>query len=393
MRGARIAASTLRRMHIILDSNVYAADYRMSGVSFRTLFEYIRRTESSLVLPRLVREEVVVDYGRRLKAEAKAFEDVWNKYRHVDPGGHRERFQKPNLKHAMVDLRRRLMKPTDAVAPIYVGETTGVSVDEVFMRGVRRTRPANEQGEELRDVVIWLWAIAYSNSLLSPTAFISNDSAFWTKEGVHPDIQRDLLGSPLMSIYRSIDDFAKQHAPAPTPATPEWLSSHFHIQAVEGQLIDRAARELAEIGATRDLTLGRYSLTGGEVYDVAPQTQFAELQFDLVFKFVFLGGRERPFDRSFYGTPSLPLTPLGMGGGYLANVNRMLTPTDLQPDDASFLNWTATAKAAPQSRELQCDAKTKISVRIRGSEPSEASIDRFSLDRMKLQLDLYRSRS
>ena len=143
-------------MHIILDANIYAADYRMKGVAFQSLFEYMRRSESKLVLPRVIREEVVIGYGRRLKSETKAFEEAWRKYRHVDLSDAVPRFQKPDGGNEMRKLRKKLMEPTVGLDPIYVPELTGGFLQEAFMRGIHRTRPANDSGEELRDVILWL---------------------------------------------------------------------------------------------------------------------------------------------------------------------------------------------------------------------------------------------
>src|SRR6202051_2785363 len=141
-------------MFIILDSNIYASDYRMKGVAFQTLFDYMRKTESRLVPPRIIREEVIADYGRRLKSESKDIAELWNRYRHLnldrDPG----KFRVPDALNEMKTLRRMMMKPSDGVKPVYVAETANVSTDEVFMRGVRRIRPSNANGEELRVVII-----------------------------------------------------------------------------------------------------------------------------------------------------------------------------------------------------------------------------------------------
>src|ERR1035437_10942034 len=178
-------------MHIILDSNIYAADYRMKGVAFQSLFEYMRRTESQLVLPRVIREEVVVDYGRRLKKDAKEFEEVWRRYHHLDLSDTVPHFQKPDGKRRMKELRQKLMKPMDGVVPIYVPEITGAFIQEAFMRGIHRTRPANDNGEELRDVILWLWVLDYANNVDAVT-FMSDDGGFWAADGVHPDIDRDL---------------------------------------------------------------------------------------------------------------------------------------------------------------------------------------------------------
>jgi hypothetical protein len=270
---------------IILDSNIYASDYRMKGLAFQALFDYMRKTASRLVLPRIIREEVVSDYGRRLKRESKAIAELWNRYRHLnldrDPG----KFRDPDVPYKMKTLRRMMMKPSEGVKPIYVSETENVSIDEVFMRGVGRVRPSNANGEELRDVIIWLWSLAYCKAANTSTAF---------KDGVHADIERDLHANNLMSLYRSIDDFAKRHSPAPVEATLEWVSNNFHIQDVERQLIDRVGASLRLSGTVRNIALEKSEFAGGSVYEVAPGTQFAELRFDLVFGFDYLEQQFNP---------------------------------------------------------------------------------------------------
>src|SRR5882762_4520844 len=105
-------------MHIILDANIYAADYKLSGVAFKTLFDYIRRTESRLVLPRIIREEVVCGFGRRLKKESKDFLEAHRRYNLVDIDDNRSKFHKPDIRKAMNRLRRKLMKPSDEVTSL-----------------------------------------------------------------------------------------------------------------------------------------------------------------------------------------------------------------------------------------------------------------------------------
>jgi hypothetical protein len=124
------------------------------------------------------------------------------------------------------------------------------------------------RGEELRDVIIWLWVLSYSDSAGTSVAFISDDSGFWTKdEGVHPDIERDLISKDgRVSIYRSIDDFAKQHAPAPKAATQEWALEHVSIPSIEPEILQKATADLGNRlrGGVRDLRL-----EGSEFIEVA----------------------------------------------------------------------------------------------------------------------------
>jgi len=245
-------------MHIILDANIYAADYRMQGVSFQALFEYMRRTNSKIVLPHAIREEVVADYGRRLKSESKEFGQIWNRYRHLDLGGDPGVFKKPNITYEMKVLRQKLMKPMEGVTPLYVPELKGTFIEQAFMRGVTRTRPANGDGEELRDVIIWLWALEYCASASAEVAFISADSGFWEGDHIHPQVQKDTQSkNGRIAIYRSIPDFLQQHAPAPVTATQQWVEQNFQVQAIEAQLIDRAWRELSAQfrGEVRDVAI------------------------------------------------------------------------------------------------------------------------------------------
>jgi len=376
-------------MFIILDSNIYASDYRMKGVAFQTLFDYMRKTESRLVPPRIIREEVIADYGRRLKSESKDIAELWNRYRHLnldrDPG----KFRVPDALNEMKTLRRMMMKPSDGVKPVYVAETANVSTDEVFMRGVRRIRPSNANGEELRDVIIWLWSLAYCKATNSPTAFITQDSGFWSKDGIHADMERDLHTNSLMSLYRSIDDFAKQHSPAPVEAAPDWISANFRIQEVEHQLLDRVGASLRLRGIVRNIALEKPEFAGGSVYDVARSTQFAELQFSLVFGFDYFEQRVNPMQSR------LGLGGWGLGGvgfsrppSYLENLNnysqRNLSGIDPKPELEAL---------AQTPRRIKCEAQAQISVRVRKNQPLEMSVDKFKLDWWKLQTEIFRQTS
>src|SRR5712672_81844 len=58
-------------MDVLLDSNAYLSDIRMESIRFKNLFDYLRRTKCSLVLPRLVREETIAKYRHLLEVQAK----------------------------------------------------------------------------------------------------------------------------------------------------------------------------------------------------------------------------------------------------------------------------------------------------------------------------------
>lgn len=368
-------------MHIILDSNIYAADYRMMGVAFQSLFEYLRLTESRLVLPRVVREEVVIGYGRRLKQESNRFEDAWRRYRHVDLGDSAQYSPKPDCRKWMRNLRQRLMKPTDGVTPIYISEITGPFLQEAFMRGIHRTKPANNDGEELRDVILWLWALSYSDSANTDVVFISDDGEFWSGDEVHPDIDRDVRSKAgRFHLFRSIPEFLKSHAPAPSRIQEGWLQQHFKLEKVTGELTDRALTELQKAlprDEIRDLSIEFCSIKAGRLYEISSDAQFAELILHLKFKFMYTESPPAPIHQAL-------ITAFGSMWG-----KPMQLPTSSGTPGFGFQR-TTESETAPKSREarlLVCGAEAELSIRIKNNEATEISVDKLIIDRQKLFID------
>jgi hypothetical protein len=379
-------------MHIILDANIYAADYRMSGVAFQSLFEYMRRTESRLVLPRATREEVVIGYGRQLKREAKAFEEAWKEYRRLDLSD-TARFTKPDIRRAMIDLRRKLMKPTESITPIYIPEITGNLAQEAFMRGVHRIRPASDSGEELRDVILWLWVLDYTTTV-GDAAFVSSDGGFWHAEKIHSDIDRDIRPrNGKLLVYRAIPDFLRSHAPAPTDMTASWAQKHLEVQRIERELLDRAMRELQRALSQEEiqaLSIEQHQMRTGKVYEVSADSQFAELQLHLAFGFVVV---PRPREylqnlnliealRRSFEQPSLASSSAAAA----------LSPAPFPLADAAAQDvLEPSIHASP--RELRCEAEAQVSLRVKNNQTTEISVDWLKIDRGKLFTDLYQSKS
>lgn len=388
-------------MHIIFDANIYAADYKLSGVAFKTLFDYIRRTESRLVLPRIIREEVVIGFGRRLKREWKDFAEAQRKYQLVDIDN-RANLKKPDIRASMIKLRRKLMKPNDEVRPVYIENTTGVDINEVFMRGVHRVRPANDEGEELRDVVIWLWVLAYTSSVEETIAFVSSDGAFWKNDAPHPNISDDITqhGQNRLSIYKTIDDFLKKHAPEPTVITSEWFAQHFKMTDFERDVVVALTRELNNTlpGTVRDMTVDQLRFNSGSLYDVAADVQFTELNLSLSIgltailrsagQYAMFGGGLGPFSVPLVG----PTTVLGGGlGSFSVPLVGPIQPRIGLVGVGGGGSYAAqyAAQTAPSERHAHAEADAKFSARIKAGVLAEVSLDELKLDQLGLYRQLY----
>ena len=56
-------------MDVVLDSNIILSDPRMYGNKMQSLFRYLLRTQSSLVIPIIVWDEVLARYAVRIQNE------------------------------------------------------------------------------------------------------------------------------------------------------------------------------------------------------------------------------------------------------------------------------------------------------------------------------------
>ena len=275
-------------MDVILDANVYLSDVRMESIRFKNLFDYLRRTGSRLVVPRLVREEVVAKYARMFAEQLKKIEQAEREFNRLSvDGASTIQFQRPDLNSAKRNLRRKFSSPARQIKAHEYADVAKIDVNEVFLRGANRRKPASESGEELRDVIIWLIALQYGKESNRDVAFVSQDSGFWDGIDVHPHILEDIAQRKVkVRVFRSIDEFVKQSAPAPSALTASESSSLFalepHLEAVKAAT--QSALQRGVQGTITSLEITSTTFTSGELYQIGSNTKYVELSYDLLVK-------------------------------------------------------------------------------------------------------------
>jgi hypothetical protein len=286
----------------------------------------------------------------------------------------------------MKTLRRTLMQPRDNIKAIYIAKLSDldISIDEVCERGIRRIRPANANGEELRDVVLWLWAKAYSAAAPEPVVFISADLAFWDKEDVHSQIQKDIAAtSDKLSIEPSIDAFLKHHAPAPTSVSVAWASEYVTLKLVEGELLREAQKQIQATvqGVVQNLTIETKTFTAGTLYNITEHTKFAEVEYALIFSFenvISMGRESEQLGR--FGLGNISLSSLLNPPASLFDTLRMGSLFNTPP-------MGSLESTQPLRRRLQCNAKARLAVRVKKGTPTEIALSGLLVDRWKLYAD------
>ena len=385
-------------MDVILDSNVFVSDYHMDGIAFKNLFDYLKRTNSALVLLRIVREEVVGKFGRELKKSWKDAAEAWEPYRLLHFPKKLPRVNKPNIEDQRRSLRKRLMKPADGVNLSYRADTSGISIDEVFIRGIKRMPPANGDGEELRDVIVWLSAIDYANSVQREVAFITNDSGFWTKEGARPEILNDIKeNGGAIRLYRSIDIFVEENSPA-ARAADEDLAEQL-IPAFRDEILSAANSAIRSYRSAwvnvQNTQVKAESFKEGKIYDLAPDIQVAELLFviEVAFEGVSFSNLVAMSPLMGQGAVNL-VNPIFAGqlmepySGGIGNFGGIGAVLQQSPSPNPF-GWLQPATVFAQTHHHRIEtaylakSTVRLSARILQGQVTEKEVTEFKIDKVE----------
>jgi hypothetical protein len=315
-------------MDIILDSNIYLSDVRLKSNRFANFFDYVRRTRSSVILPGLVRDEVVQKHSQKLAAQLSRVEkEVRELQRYTMKD---VTFHPPYPKGETNDLKALLRRPSQGIRTKFVAGTDGVDLNEVVRRGIKRVPPASATGEELRDVVLWLLVLARAKGTGRTTAFVTEDSGFWGADEPKPQILEDInsLGADL-HLYRGLAEFTKENALVSEAATDAWTQAHLKgldlHSLIEGPLRDALRKSRRVAGHVERITTISLQFVDGSVYKVDDKTDFAELRYrgSFAVEATSVQYRASPFWGAF---------PPGQGAGLgnlvrLADLMGPITPT------------------------------------------------------------------
>jgi hypothetical protein len=281
-------------MDVILDTNIYVALLRSQGRnicssnSFVELFTYLRRAKSNLIVPGPVFHEITKEYSDLISGSIKKAHDNWTTLQRntmsrlidcLPP----ERDQEVKL------FQKNLLSPGYGFEVIVLKDYKDIALEEVVRRGVYRIRPANDNGEELRDVVIWLMALEHAKAKDSEVAFITDDAHFTADENFHPDLLQDLATHKVkIQYYDSISKFVKVNALELFVVTDDEIA-----RMVEKGVITGLVTERFEL-AYEDIMVSDTQFRGAEKYKVGDDSFYVEAKYITVVRYSSITRRFGP---------------------------------------------------------------------------------------------------
>jgi hypothetical protein len=314
-------------MDVILDSNSYVGVLKNQGPGFLSsnafveLFAYLRRTNSKLIIPDTVFQEVMKQYQDLLAGSIRTTINSWRTLRRDSMEGIGP-IETPDAEIQQVLFKRRLLHPTKYVESKVLDDYSPVPIKEVSDRGVLRIKPASESGEELRDVIIWFLSLDYAKKRGEPVAFVSSDKAFKAPDGtLHPQLITDLKnhGIELLHFHPEIQDFIKNTSLHESGVLVDELGSMITKERIEQLFVSdfESSRENRAFELDANFDIQKRQFIDGKKYEVAPDSFYVEAHYSAMIRFGTI---------AFSPPPSLGFinAPVAMGP---AINNALLTPT------------------------------------------------------------------
>ena len=223
-------------MRVILDTNVIQADPLMRSGRFDVLLEFVRKTESTIVLPQLVHDELQANYARDLQSRINKWISAKNQVNGLLPttvDANLEVDVAEATRSYLEYVRTRLGVPDNSIVP-YRND----HLADVLKRAIARRRPCSDKGEEIRDAVLWHHVLDLAAESNDRVVFVSQNTGQFSldKIALHPELAEEVSSRGLrVEYYPSLEEFGRQHATPIEFITKEWIAQQIDDAAlIEG---------------------------------------------------------------------------------------------------------------------------------------------------------------
>lgn len=190
-----MTAEIIKPKFIVLDSNVFIADYWLRSPSFVLLRQFLSKTKATLVVPKIVFEEVVNDHKEEVdkfkSGASKLLRTADRIFRQFERPGWAEMISKAVANDPYPAFLSAILSEMKAQIPDY----KDISHEKIVARDLARKRPFQESGKGYRDTLLWETVVRQCIRKDELTVLVTdNFQDFYNPDGeLHPNLRRDVL--------------------------------------------------------------------------------------------------------------------------------------------------------------------------------------------------------
>ena len=240
-------------MIIVLDTNIFREDFLMNSFKFKILFDFLKKTESKIVVPQIIYQEIDALYRREIEEKISRIEKSRDFLKKILVGGLKQDIElniNGEVKKYFTYFKERLKIGEKNIIPYQDNY-----LDETVKRALFRIKPCSEKGEEFRDTLLWLTLLDIASSTDDKRViFISkNVREFASKDGkldtyLFEDAKKRGV---TIKYYKSLDDFIKDKAKQIDFITKEWLLSLITIGTINKKVVEASEQSYYREGLLR----------------------------------------------------------------------------------------------------------------------------------------------
>lgn len=224
-------------MDIILDANIIRRDLKLKDSNLEILLDYLHRTNSRLVFPSIVIDEVKALYKRALIERYDEFKKS------------KEKLESTFLFAKLPDIPEIDIETDSEKYIEYLHSKLGTTekniihyknefLPELVNRAISRKKPLDDNGQQFRDGILWLTILDYAKSIEEKRVTLISDNPKDFGEKGENQLALELakeaneLGIEI-KYFKRLSDFVKEHASEIEFINKKWIESTIDIKLIE----------------------------------------------------------------------------------------------------------------------------------------------------------------
>ena len=248
-------------MYIVIDTNIFFNDWTFRKDLAQAFLDYVRKTRTSVIMPKVVLDEIRVNYRQQLEEKIKFYERSCRELNGME-------LQLTELTDLAIDVDAKVEEYIEHI----LGELridggndiidySASLLEKVTGRAIHKRAPFNSVNQrEFKDALIWesvleVAALVEENHEQQPDnrglTFISNDKAFSTKDKpkiIHPELKDDLGAFPNVEFhfYNDFESFVAAHHTPIAAITKAAILAHIEASDFLSKFVDDVIVNLDE---------------------------------------------------------------------------------------------------------------------------------------------------